>query len=141
VLGVDKDILNELLLLAVPVIAAAAALAAAWMRAKAEEISRKSEEDELKHNMELLDKVVTEVAETFSRKLVEELGKAHSDGCLSCEDVEKVKYEALQRTYSILDESIIEILKKGTTDLDCLICSKIESSLCQLKEWRQDKLD
>jgi hypothetical protein len=137
----DKDILNELLLLAVPVVAAAAALAAAWMRAKAGEINRKAEEEELKHHMELLDKVVTEVAETFSRKVVEELGKAHSDGCLTCEEVEKVKYEALQRTYSILDESIITVLRKGTTDLDCLICSKIESSLCQLKEWRKDKHD
>jgi hypothetical protein len=137
----DKDLLNELLLIGIPVITAAAALAVAWLRAKAREISRKAEEEEIKYNMELLDKIVLEVAESLNITLVHELEKAHTDGRLSCEEMERVKQEALQHTYSVLDESIITMLKKVTNDLDCLICSKIESTLYELKEYDKEKND
>lgn len=137
----DKDILNQLLLLFIPVITAAAALAVTWLRAKAKAISRKAEEDEIKSSLELVDKVVSDVAEMLNHTMVEELEKAHSDGRLSYEDLEKVKYEALQHTYSILDESIVTMLRKVTNDLDCLICSKIESTLCELKEYDKEKID
>ena len=137
----DKDILNQLLLIGIPVLTAAAALAVAWMRAKTREINRKAEEKELKANLELLDNVVLEVAKTLNKTLVEELEKAHSDGRLSLEDMEMVKAEALQHTYTILDASIIDMLKKVTIDLDCLICSKIESTLCDIKENEMNNLD
>jgi flagellar basal body-associated protein FliL len=134
----DKDIFNQLLLIIIPVLTAAAALAVAWLRAKTREINRKAEEDEAKNNLELLDKVVLDVAKTLSQTLVEELEKAHPDGRLSFEDMERVKLEALEHTYSILDESIVLMLKKTTNDLDCLICSKIESNLCKLKRCNGD---
>ncbi len=134
----DKDILDQMLLIIIPVLTAAAALAVAWLRAKTREISRRAEEDTVKYNLELLDKVVLEVAETLNQTLVEELEKAHSDGHLSFEDMERVKLEALQHTYSIMDESIIIMLRKVTKDLDCLICSKIESTLCELKKLSEE---
>lgn len=139
--GMDKDILSELLLIIIPVITAAAALAAAWLRAKAREINRKAEEEKIKHNLELLDKVVLDVAKSLSQTLVEELEKVHSDGHLSLEDMERVKAEALKNTYTTMDDSIIAMLRKVTEDLDCLICSKIESTLCELKECREEKTD
>ncbi len=129
----DKDIFYQLLLIIVPVLTAAAALAAAWLRAKTREINRRALEDTVKSNIELLDKVVIEVAKTLRQTLVEELERAHSDGHLSFEDMERVKLEALQNTYSILDESIIVMLREATNDLDCLICSKIEATLNELK--------
>jgi len=135
----DKDVFNQLLLIGIPVLTAAAALAIAWMRAKTREINRKAEEKELKANLELLDRVVLEVSKTLNQSLVEELEKAHADGRLSLEDMEMVKAEALQHTYAILDASIIEMLRKVTKDLDCLICSKIESTLCEIKENGMDK--
>ncbi|MHB1392509.1 MAG: hypothetical protein ACYCYE_05415 [Clostridia bacterium] len=136
----DKDIFNQMLLIIIPVFTAAAALVIAWLRAKTREINRRTEEDTLKYNLELLDKVVIEVAKTLNQTLVEELEKAHSDGRLSFEDMERVKLEALEHTYSILDESIILMLKKTTNDLDCLICSKIESNLCDLEKCRGEKI-
>ena len=134
----DKDIFNQMLLIMIPVLTAAAALIVAWLRAKTREINRRNEQDTVKYNLELLDKVVLEVAKTFSQTLVEELEKAHSDGRLSFEDMERVKLEALEHTYSILGESIIVMLRKVTNDLDCLICSKIESTLCELKKCRRE---
>lgn len=129
----DKDILNQLLLIMIPVLTAAAAFAVSWLRAKTKELSRKSEEEKAQNNFDMLDKVVLDVAKTLSQTLVEELEKAHSDGRLSFEDMESVKLEALELIYLLLDESIILTLKKTTKDLDCLICSKFESNLLELK--------
>jgi hypothetical protein len=77
---------------------------------------------------------VLEVAKTINQSLVCELEREQPDGQLSSEDMETIKLEALRCTYSILDESMILILKRTTEDLDLLICSKIESTLCELKK-------
>jgi hypothetical protein len=137
----DKDIFNQLLLIIIPVLTAAAALVVAWLRAKTREINRRAEEERIKYNLDLLDKVVLQVAKALSQTLVEELEEAHADGRLSLEDMERVKLEALQHTYSIMDKSIIVMLRNVTNDLDCLICSKIESTLCELKKCGGEKID
>lgn len=118
----DKDIVDQLLIpVIIPLLSVATAFIIAWLRAKTREMNKKAEEDAVMRNFELLDKIIEEVTgsldETSSMSLFEKT------------DFEKIKMEALTQIYTSLGESEILILKKATSDLDCLICSKIESIL------------
>lgn len=118
----DKDIVDQLLIpVIIPLLSVATAFIIAWLRAKTREMNKKAEEDAVMRNFELLDKIIEEVTgsldETSSMSLFEKT------------DFEKIKIEALTQIYTSLGESEILILKKATSDLDCLICSKIESIL------------
>ncbi|MGE5632091.1 MAG: hypothetical protein ACM3TR_13480 [Caulobacteraceae bacterium] len=130
----DNDVLKQLLVLVViPVLSAAAAYIIAWFKAKTQEIKKRTENEIIMHNLEILDKTVLDVVNTMNQTMVEKLKQEKEDGKLSDEDIEKIKLEALKYTYTILGESVVLILKNVTSDLDCLICSKIESTLYKMK--------
>lgn len=136
----DKDIIEQLyILVIIPVLSAAAAFVIAWLRAKTKEISKKTEKDLVIYNLQILDKTIEEVVNTMNKTTIGKLIEKRDNGMLPDEDIEKLKLETLNNIYTVLEESQIVILKKATSDLDCLICSKIESILYGVKADEQKK--
>lgn len=133
-IAADKDIIDQLnILVIIPILSAAAAFVIAWFRAKTKELEKKVKENEVMPDVKILDKVIEETIKNISKLPEEKLIEGKKIRVLTDEYIEQIKSQVMQNIQSYLEESQIVILKRNISDLDFLICRKIESCLCSVK--------
>lgn len=135
-INLSHEVLNQIMVLVViPILSAIATFIITWFRAQTEEIKKRMKINEANHYIGLLDQAVDDVVNALNQTIVDELKKASEDGKLTSDEAQAIKNDALVRIMQILGERGMLALNQDADNIECLICSKIESSV------RRNKVD